>query len=95
MKPLCGEPRQGDFTAMGLSANNCSPFSASAGVRLSYLNGDPVGFRGETVPLLDRASRGIGEIVPLGGTGILISSGDDGIISCGRPAIVILEASLL
>ena len=91
----CTSPLHCDVLSIAISATGCSPFSGSAGVRLSYFNGDPIGFCGDVVPVLGGVSRGIGEIVPLGGTGIFISSGDGGIISMGRPSIVIREASLL
>ena len=47
------------------------------------------------MPDFGGVSNGIGVIAPLGGTGILMSSGDAGIISAGRPGIFILVASLL
>ena len=93
--PPYGPFRHGVFAPGTTSARDCSPSAGSAGVRLSYFNGEPAGFCGDAVPVLGVVSRGIGEIVPLGGTGILMSSGDGGIISVGRPSIFMRDDSLL
>ena len=77
-----------------LSTDKCCPFPGSAGVRLSFFNGEPI-VCGDVVPDFGGVSNGIGVMVPLGGTGILMSSGDAGIISSGSPEMVILDASLL
>lgn len=54
--------------------------------------------RGVPAPL-SKAFKFIGVILPeggwLGATGIFRSSGEPGMVSSGRPGIIILEASLL
>ena len=58
--------------------------------------GEPVAAWGELVLICDLGvSRPKGVTAPLGGTGILMSSGDDGIIFSLIPGIMILVASLL
>jgi hypothetical protein len=57
--------------------------------RTSSLSSGKSGFVGSAgVPMPDN-----GETTPLGGTGILISSGEPGTISCGSPGIWIRFAS--
>lgn len=78
-----------------LSTRRCCPSPGSEGVK-TPLVGEPVAMRGELVfVFVLGVLRLIGVTVPLGGTGILMSSGEDGIISCSIPEIVILDASLL
>ena len=76
-----------------LPTSNCFPSPGSEGVARP-LRGEPVAIPGE-LALVFGTSRPIGVTEPLGGTGILMSSGELGTIFSGRPGILILVASLL
>ena len=76
-----------------LSTSSCFPSPGSEGVARP-LRGEPVAVRGELVPVFG-VSKPIGVTEPLGGTGILMSSGELGTSFSGSPGILILVASLL
>lgn len=76
-----------------LSTSRCFPSPGSEDVTRP-LRGEPIGMLGELVPVFG-VSKPIGVIEPLGGTGILMSSGEPGTHFSGSPGILILVASLL
>ena len=86
-------PRRPSQSRSALSTSSCCPSPGSEGVERP-LRGELVVIRGELVPVLG-VSNPIGVTEPLGGTGILMSSGEPGTNFSGRPGILILVASLL
>ena len=71
----------------------CAPSRRSECVE-GPLHGEPLATPGELVPVFG-VSKPIGVTEPLGGTGVLMSSGELGINFSGSSGILILVASLL
>ena len=76
-----------------LSITTCVPSPSSECVERP-LHGEPLATPGELVPVFG-VSKPIGVTEPLGGTGVLMSSGELGIRFSGSSGILILVASLL
>ena len=71
------------YLRSALSTSSCCPSPGSAGVARPFV-GEPRSFCGELSPVFGGVSSFIGVMLPLEGTGILMSSGEAGMIAGGR-----------